>query len=289
MVPAVWRLCLWIFETLTDCDETYGTSCMPGIPGIQATNNFSYYGSGTADSSASAYFRNIAGLTRTVVRLCACMPSMQESVVTSLLSKCYTEEENDFNPTSTSTSTITSTSTSGAGGVRMKNSSSSSNSGNIYHNSLSELDGDSVNLPALGYSSEEWNIVTFRTTEEEDSSDEHSLTSNNIPNNHNRWELKMKKNEKENKKTFSTSLRKTQHLSLLASSVLERLVMKNPEIGSIVLSSIIDRLTPSSPSQGGLLFLPPAAVLHWYVRTCGVCIVGLGWVVLGYVMLSNIY
>ena len=265
MVPAVWRLCLWIFETLTDCDEIFGTSCMPGIPGIQATDNFSYHGSGTAESSASAYLRNIAGLTRTVVRLCACMPSMQESVVTSLLSKCYTEEENDFNPTSNSTLT------SGTGGDRMKN--SSSNSRNIYHNSLSELDGDSVNLPALGYSSEEWNIVTLGTTEEEDSSEEPSLTSNDNPNNHNRWELKMKKNENERKKIFSTSLRKTQHLSLLASSVLERLVMKNPEIGSTVLSSIIDRLTPSSPSQGGLLFLPPAAVLHWYVRTCGVCIV----------------
>ena len=259
MVPAVWRLCLWIFETLTDCDETYGTSCMPGIPGVQATNNFSYHGSGTADSSASAYLRNKAGLTRTVVRLCECMPSMQESVVTSLLSKCYTEEENDFNSTSTSAST----STSGSGGVRMKN--SSSNSRNIYHYSLSELDGDSVNLPALGYSSEEWNIISLGTTEEEDSSEEHSLTSNNIPNNHYRWDIKMKKNENENKKTFSTSLRKTQHLSLLASSVLECLVQKNPEIGSTVLSSIIDRLTPSSPSQGGLLFLPPAAVLHWYV------------------------
>ena len=275
MVPAVWRLCLWIFETLTDCDETYGTSCMPGIPGVQATNHFSYHGSRTADSSASAYLRNKAGLIRTVVRLCQCMPSMQESVVTSLLSKCYAEEENDFNPTSTSTSS----STSGSGDIRMKN--SSSNNRNIPHNSLSELDGESVNLPALGYSSEEWNIITLGTTEEEeDSSEEHSLTSNNIPNNYNRWDIKMKKNENENKKIFSTSLRKTQNLSLLASSVLERLVMKNPEIGSTVLSSIIDRLTPSSPSQGGLLFLPPAAVLHWYVRTYGVSIVVLCCVVL---------
>ena len=254
MVPAVWRLCLWIFETLTDCDETSGTPCMPGIPGVQTGNNFLFYGSGTFDSSASAYLSNKAGLTRTVLHLCACMPSIQESVVTSLLSKCYTEEENDFDPTSTSTSTSTY-----SAGV-LKN----SNSGrNKYNNALSELDGDSVNLPALGYSSAEWNIISLGTTEEEDEEDsfeEPSLTTNIIRNNQS--EIK----RIENKKMFSSSLRRTQHLSLLASSVLERLVMTNPEIGSTVLSSIIDRLTPSSPSRGGVLFLPPAAVLHWYVH-----------------------
>lgn len=260
MVPAVWRLCVWIFETLTDCHES------PGITthDMHAGKGTSFHGSSTLDSSASAgaYVSNRAGLTRTVLRLCECMPSMQEAVVTSLLSKCYVEEENDFNPTSTSTST------SSGGGVGvgcgvgvnvgiMRNSTNISR--NMSYDAISELDGDSVNLPSLGYSSSEWNILSLGITEEECSSEENSKTINKIQSNNNQWE--MKKSEK--KIIFSTALKKTQHSSLLASSVLECLVMKNPEIGSTVLSSIIDRLTPSSPSMGGVLFLPPAAVLHW--------------------------
>ena len=259
-MPAVWRLCVWIFETLTDCHETPGiiTSGRPFTPGTNTGNSILFHGSGTLDSSAGAYVSNRAGLTRTVLRLCECMPSMQEAVVTSLLSKCYVEEENDFNPTSTSTAM---SSSSGGGGVGVNVVRNSNNLGrNMSYNAISELDGDSVNIPSLGYSSSEWNILTIGTTEEECSSEENSRVIYKFQNNdNNRWEIK----RSEKKMIFSTALKKIQHSSLLASSVLECLVMKNPEIGSTVLSSIIDRLTPSSPSMGGVLFLPPAAVLHW--------------------------
>lgn len=256
MVPAVWRLCVWIFETLADCHETPGM-ITPGRPithGTNTGNSILFHGSGTLDSSASVYESNRAGLTRTVLRLCECMPSMQEAVVTSLLRKCYVEEENDFNPTSTSTSS----SRGGGVGVNVMRNTNITNR-NMSYNAISELDGDSVNLPSLGYSSSEWNIISLGTTEE-CSSDENPRTINKFQNyNNNQWEIK--KSEKIT--IFSSALRKTQHSSLLASSVLECLVTKNPEIGSTVLSSIIDRLTPSSPSMGGVLFLPPAAVLHW--------------------------
>jgi hypothetical protein len=253
MVPAVWRLCVWIFETLADCHETPSiiTPGRPFTPDIHTGNSILFHGSGTLDSSASAYVSNRAGLTRTVLRLCECMPSMQEAVVTSLLSKCYVEEENA--PTSTSTSS------SSGGGVYVNVMRNINIGRSMSCNAISELDGDSVNLPSLGHSSSEWNIVSLGTTEEECSSEENSRTINKFQNDNSQWETK----KSEKKMIFSSALRKTQHSSLLASSVLECLVTKNPEIGSTVLSSIIDRLTPSSPSMGGVLFLPPAAVLHW--------------------------
>jgi hypothetical protein len=251
---------VWIFETLADCHETPGiiTPDRPFTPGTNTGNSILFHGSGTLDSSASAYVSNRAGLTRTVLRLCECMPSMQEAVVTSLLSKCYVEEENDFNPSSTSTSTSMSSS-SGGGGVGVNVMRNINIGGSMNYNTISELDGYSVKLPSLGNSSSEWNILSLGTTEEECSSEENSRTENKIQNNNTQWVIK----NSEKEIMFSTALRKTQHSSLLASSVLECLVMKNPEIGSTVLSSIIDRLTPSSPSMGGALFLPPAAVLHW--------------------------
>jgi hypothetical protein len=250
---------VWIFETLADCHETPGIMApgRPFTPGTYTGNSMLFHGSGTFDSSASSYVSNRAGLTRAVLRLCECMPSMQEAVVTSLLSKCYVEEENDFNNTSTPSS---SGGGGGGGGVGVNVMRNSNNiSRNVNDKAISELDGDSVNLPSLGYSSSEWRILSIGTTEEECSSEENSRTIDKIQNDKNQWEIK----KSEKKIVFSTALRKTQHSSLLASSVLECLVMKNPEIGSTVLSSIIDRLTPSSPSMGGVLFLPPAAVLHW--------------------------
>lgn len=198
--------------------------------------------SGTISSGVKnhVYLTNKEGLCRTVHRLCACMPSVRETIVSSLLSQCYTDEKRK-----------------------------STSSGGKSHNTCAHEDRDGawlMHLPPLGGACKAYGIISMSAqildprhlVQESSNRDERDSViekSIGISPSKNRWNLGPSSEKHLN--------RKAQAVSVLAASLLESLAGCNAEIGANVLSSIMDRLTPSSSSHGGTLLLPPAAVLHW--------------------------
>jgi hypothetical protein len=226
MIPAVWRLCLWTLESLTDYESK--TSIPPsGVKGCAG-----------AGGRNRVYLTNKEGLSRTVLRLCECLPSMRETVVSNLLGRCYAE------------GAISSACSSGSG---IGNSSAFSDSVAQERDSAWLM-----NLHPLGYASAEYGIESV------DVADVGSLNiiSSGLAVCAEPGAGRRRLNA--GTKIRISEMRKAQSEALLASTVLESLVGEHPEIGASVLSSIMDRLSPSSPSQGGLLALPPAAILHRY-------------------------
>lgn len=235
MIPAVWRLCLWTLESLTDY-ESRASRSSSGVRGC-----------GGASGKGRVYLTNKEGLSRTVLRLCECLPSMRETVVSNLLGRCYEE-----------------------GAVSSACSSSSgSGSGSAFSDTLAqERDGAwLLNLHPLGYASAEYGIESLGVSGAGSLkiiSDGLAVCTEPGPGRR-MWNA--------GTKIRISEMRKAQSEGLLASTVLESLVEEHPEIGASVLSSIMDRLTPSSPSHGGLLALPPAAILHRYDKHVRVLLV----------------
>jgi hypothetical protein len=222
MIPAVWRLCLWTLESLTDYES--GTSRpSSGVKGCAG-----------AGGRGRVYLSNKEGLSQTVLRLCECLPSMRETVVSNLLGRCYAEG---------AVSSACSSSGSISGGSRA-----------LKDSVAQERDGAwLMNFHPLGYASAEYGIELIGVA----GAGSINIISCSEPGaGRRRWNV--------GTKIRISEMRKAQSEALLASTVLESLVGEHPEIGASVLSSIMDRLTPSSPSQGGLLALPPAAILHRY-------------------------
>ena len=221
MIPAVWRLCLWTLESLTDY-ESGASKSSSGLRGRGCV--------GLGDRGR-VYLTNKEGLSRTVLRLCECMPSMRQTVVSNLLVRCYAEGP------------ISSTCSSSA-----------------VHDSVSqERDGAwLMNSYPLGSASAQYGIVSLGMK----GAGSFNITSKGL--------AACAKSDADRPtwiartKIRRLEMHKVQSEALLASTVLESLVGEHPEIGASVLSSIMDRLTPSSFSQGGLLALPPAAILHRY-------------------------
>ena len=235
MIPAIWRLCLWTLETLADTDT------MGQCRGSSLFQGRSRGDSGTISSGVKnhVYLTNKEGLSRTVHRLCTCMPSVRETIVSSLLSQCYTDQ---------------------------KRVSSSSNGKTHNTNAREDRDGSwLMHLRPLGGACEANGIISMNnrimdprhlaedssSREERDSFEKNKGSSPSKS----KWNVGSSSEKHLN--------RKAQAASVLAASLLESLAGCNAEIGASVLSSIMDRLTPSSSSQSGTLLLPPAAVLHW--------------------------
>jgi hypothetical protein len=231
MVPAVWRLCLWTLEAIIDPDsETLGFATFPS-----ATKK-----NPIITSSNSVTICNREGLTRTVLKLCDSIPSMQETVVSNLLGRCYAGDDSTVNINSNFKTVISSV-------------------------DIADADRDSgwlLTLPPLGSAAAEYGILSGEGEEDVRGDDKIKSISNtdrevdNITGPRQRQQTLLRAQQSR------AAHLKTQAQGQLAAAVLENLVAAHPEIGASVLSSLMDRLTPSSPSQGGRILLPVASILH---------------------------
>ena len=233
MIPAIWRLCLWTLETLADTDMI-GSSRVSSMTQGNSRGDSGIISSGVKNH---VYLTNKEGLSRTVHRLYTWMPSVRETIVSSLLSQCYKRI--------------------------------STSSGGRTRNGSTHEDRDGawlMLLPPVGRASEAYGIISMSDR----IPDPRDLVRESFKREELESLVEKSRGFSRSKKKLNPGLnsekhqnRKAQAASMLAASLLESLAGCNSDIGASVLSSIMVRLTPSSSSQGGTLLLPPAAVLHW--------------------------
>ena len=259
MVPAVWKLCLWTLEGLADYSHDVSIS-ETSLPNKKEKKKENCYNITNGKSNNVIYSSNKEGLSSIILQLCECMPSMREKIVTTLLGKCYTCDDNTIINTNTN--------------MNMNN----SYRGHIKHNDrkmpvdtrLNENDTSTSwlsSIPSLGFSSAEYGILFGH---------DNMYNQNECSNKNSEGRNETEKNEKtaiklklaqarDRSKNQKISSMKAHSQAFLAATVLQYIVRAHPEIGASVLSSIMDRLTPSSQSSGGRVTLPSPAILHWYV------------------------
>ena len=249
MVPAVWRLCLWTIEELADSFSDSFTR----ETSLRSSNVARNLITSNAGDNSVIYLINNDGLSRTVLQLCECMPSMREIVVSNLLGKCYVGDD------ATSSSAT-------------RHTNNSNNLEENYCNTEQIFDET-----PLGFAATKYGIISDYNRKYH----EHSEILYD-DNDQTHWESgrgRERGRGEGNDEKVAVKIRLLQSLkrarfrkknyliaqsqSLLAATVLQHLVRAYPEIGASVLTSIMDRLTPSSSSLGGLVSLTPPAILHW--------------------------
>lgn len=239
MVPAVWRLCLWALEALSELEHiTSSVEVKFRLSGQASAQPFSAHARSSSASRVNRT-RSITGLTATVLKLCSMSPNMRETVVNNLLSKCYATA--DESETMAGRSNIT------VGG---------------YSSSSSTL----LSYPPLGRASEEFGILSVGPTPFQNGAFSERVGGDTTVQDgagsvggFTGW-----RHRKALRLTRQSTIRAFNRVrieALVSATVLEEIVRVYADIGGAVLTSLMDRL--QNASDGGNVQLPFPAVLHW--------------------------
>ena len=261
MVPAVWRLCLWTLEALSDLDIVsshskyqndhinHGSSS--SNHGLRRRNRVitTSTSGGTTNNvqnlmvSQDGCVRNREGLAWTIQCLYENVPSMRETIVSNLLGMCYA---------------VSSVDGYGSG-----------------HGRIDEGNEDNgawlfSSIPPLGAAAMEYGIfpvgLTSSTTNGNRYQQPTSLPSMNGNGNGsalNLWRLERNFRSQRHRATMVRTKIRTQ--AQLAAAILEGLsVATYPEVGASVLASLTHRL--HTCGEGGKVNLPPPTTLHTLMK-----------------------
>lgn len=234
MIPSIWRLCLWLIDTVAIIESSSIVIKQEG-------------------SFISASESNKKYLVKLISSLYSIMPSIRETISTSLLSKCYT-------PVSENNAIVTSL----ANSIKSRYLAEGLSKKSIYKNT----NASQISLPPLGYSSSYSTLPTLELNEQRQHQHPHpqqpmsQQPMSQIPSlgmmektrpfqNQSSW-----KRDNVMSNTQKRYLRAQAQLSIL---ILLSLSTNHLEIGSLMMTSLINRLTPASD---GRVVLPTPIVTH---------------------------